>query len=215
MCQVDHVLCIRWTMCYVSGGPCVMYQVDHVLCVRWTMCYVSGGPCVMCQVDHVLCVRWTMCYVSGGPCVRWTMCYVSGGPCVMCQVDHVSGGPCVMCQVDHVGVMKELRVIRAERRAFTVSETGYPDNQWHFVCDTQAFYGHKTVTLRSILQVGHSQVNPVERSFAGQFYMWVILRSILQMGHFYLCYFTVVTLCPCTTYGCCEVFLCLAVTCYK
>ena len=54
-----------------------------------------------------------------------------------------------------MGVKKELRVIRAEKRAFTVSESGYPDNQWHFVCDTQAFYGHKTVTLRSILQVGH------------------------------------------------------------
>ncbi len=56
--------------------------------------------------------------------------------------------------MEEYGATRELRVMRAEKRAFGINQRAYPGDVRQLVCQTDVSYGCKIVTLRSILQVG-------------------------------------------------------------
>ena len=58
--------------------------------------------------------------------------------------------------MEEFGATRELRVVKAEKRAFNINKKVYPGDPWQLVCQVDCDYGTKTVTLRSVLQVNTS-----------------------------------------------------------
>ena len=55
--------------------------------------------------------------------------------------------------MEEFGATRELRILKAEKRAFNINKKAYPGECWQLVCQVDCDYGTKTVTLRSVLQV--------------------------------------------------------------
>jgi len=55
--------------------------------------------------------------------------------------------------MEDLGATRELRVMRAEKRAFAINHRAYPGEPWQIVCQIDASYGCKIITLRSIVQI--------------------------------------------------------------
>ena len=67
--------------------------------------------------------------------------------------DAVDNGDVMVPQMEDLGATRELRVMRAEKRAFSISHRSYPGEAWQIVAQTDASYGCKIITLRSVVQV--------------------------------------------------------------
>ena len=55
--------------------------------------------------------------------------------------------------MEDLGATRELRVVKAEKRAFGINQRAYPGEVWTLVAQTDVAYGCKIITLRSILGV--------------------------------------------------------------
>ncbi|ELU14385.1 hypothetical protein CAPTEDRAFT_224867 [Capitella teleta] len=64
--------------------------------------------------------------------------------------------------LEDFGATRELKVLRAETRSFGINQRAYPGGTWQLVAHTQAAYGCKTITLRSVLQVKNHLSFPME-----------------------------------------------------
>ena len=51
------------------------------------------------------------------------------------------------------GATRQLHIVKAEKRAFSINHRAYPGDTWQMIAETKASYGCKTITFRSMIQV--------------------------------------------------------------
>lgn len=55
--------------------------------------------------------------------------------------------------MEEFGATRQLHIVKAEQRAFSINHRAYPGDTWQMVAHTKAAYGCNTVVFRSTIQV--------------------------------------------------------------
>ena len=62
---VVRLICRRWSVPSVAGGPSHLSPVVRLICRRWSVSSVAGGPSHLSPVVRLICRRWSVSSVRG------------------------------------------------------------------------------------------------------------------------------------------------------